>query len=52
MTRFYVARKDWQYKDMRYSAMYSICIPQPHTSGYWEHNFDFTNDYFLLLAVI
>jgi hypothetical protein len=52
MTRLYVARQDWHMGDMRYAKMYNISIPQPHTSGYWEHGFDFTNDFFILLAVL
>lgn len=51
MTRLYVARKDWQFGDMRYSQMYNISIPQPHTSGYWEHGWQFDNDWFLLLGI-
>jgi hypothetical protein len=50
--RMYVARQNWQSNDIRYQTLFTISIPNPHTSGYWEHGFTFDNDYFLLLAVL
>ena len=51
--RIFVARQHWSHKDMRYEKFYEDkAVPTPHTSGYWEHGFQFDNDYFLQLAVL
>lgn len=50
--RMFVHWKDPMNKDVRYATLYNPkTIPQPHTSGYWVHGFEFNNIWFLQLGV-
>lgn len=50
--RFYIARKEWAHKDIRYQEFWNPLLPINHSSGHWEHGFEFNNDYFLLLGIL
>lgn len=53
MTREYILLDVGFYDSIiEYTQLYSIIIPNPHSSGYWEDGFEFNNQYYMLLQVI
>lgn len=51
--RLFVNRDHWSTHKVVYQEFfYDARVPTPHASGYWEHGFEFNNDYFLLLVVL